>query len=199
MKKILFSFSLLLFAFSVISFSQQPKTVTDYYLAMPSGFYSTDFRGNKITGKAALAKHRKSLIKIEDVKNGYLKLESAWEGWAEIVLFKRKDGNYLIAQAESGCGPVCTGFIKFFDYQNGKWTDVTDKVFPVLTEAQIKEAFVDKKLDSEENGANIYFVLPREGTTVRMACNECSDTGDPHFTLLEFIWNGEKFAVKILT
>ena len=196
MTKILFSFSLLMFAFSVVSFSQKPKTVTDFYLAMPSGFYSTDNEGNKITSKTGIVKHRKSLIKIEDVKNGYLKLEGAWEGWAEIALFKKKDGSYLIAQAESGCGPVCSGFIKFFDYKNGKWSDVTDKVFPVLTEARIKKAFVDKKIDTEETGANIYFVLPREGTTVRMSCNECSDTGDQDSILLEFNWNGEKFTMK---
>lgn len=146
--------------------------------------------------KTGIVKHRKSLIKIEDVKNGYLKLEGAWEGWAEIALFKKKDGSYLIAQAESGCGPVCSGFIKFFDYKNGKWSDVTDQVFPVLTEARIKKAFVDKKIDTEETGANIYFVLPREGTTVRMSCNECSDTGDQDSILLEFNWNGEKFTMK---
>lgn len=118
-------FLLSLFIFSMASFSQQPKNVTDFYRAMPTDIYSTDFEDNKITGKAALAKPRKSLIKIEDVKNGYLKFEGAWEGWAEIALFEKKDGSYLIAHAESGCGPPCAGFIKFFTYRSGKWTDVT--------------------------------------------------------------------------
>lgn len=195
MKKLFISFVFLLFAFSSNSFSQQPKTVTDFYLAMPSNVYATDIEGNAIKGKAAITKHRKSLIKTEDIKNGYLKLEGAWEGWAEIALFKKKDGSYLIAQAESGCGPACEGFVKFFTYKAGKWTDVTKQVFPNLTEAQVKQAFIGKKLDLEENGTSHYFLLPQTGTTVKMACNMCSEDAN-NFTLMEFAWNGERFTVK---
>ncbi len=197
MKKNLVLFSLFLLFFSVNVFAQkQTKTVTDFYLAMPSDVYSTDIEGNKITGKAALEKHRKSLIKTEDIKNGYLNLEGAWEGWAEIALFKKKDGSYLIAQAESGCGPACEGFIKFFTFKSGKWTNVTKQVFPNLSETQIKQAFITKKVDLEENGLSHYFVLPQQGTTVKMACNMCNNGDGEHFTLMEFTWNGDKFSVK---
>lgn len=195
MKKLSISFAFLLFAFSVNSFSQQPKTVTDFYLAMPSNVYATDIEGNAIKGKAAITKHRKSLIKTEDIKNGYLRLEGGWEGWAEIALFKKKDGSYLIAQAESGCGPACEGLVKFFTYKAGKWTDVTKQVFPNLTEAQVKQTFIGKKLDLQENGTSHYFLLPQTGTTVKMACNMCSEDAN-NFTLMEFAWNGERFTVK---
>jgi hypothetical protein len=134
--------------------SAQPKTVTDYYLVMPNNVYSTDIEGDKITNRAALTKFRKSLIKTEDIKNGYLKLEGTWEGWAEIALFKKKDGSYLIAQAESGCGPACEGFIKFFAYEAGKFTDVTKQVFPNLTDQQINRAFASKNINTEENGTS---------------------------------------------
>ena len=80
----------------------QPKTVTDYFLAMPADKYSKDIEGNEIKNKSELIKFRKSLIKIEDIKNGYLKLEGTWEGWVEIALFKKTDGSYVIAQAENG-------------------------------------------------------------------------------------------------
>lgn len=199
MKKLFISFALLIFAFSVDSFAQQPKTVTDFYLAMPSDVYSTNNEGNKVTGKAALTKLRKSLIKVEDIKNGYLKLEGAWEGWAEIALFKKKDGNYLIAQAESGCGPACEGFVKFFTYKAGKWTDVTNQVFPNLSEAQVKQAFASKKVDLEDEGMSYYFLLPQVGTTVKMACNMCENgetSESPDLVLMEFTWNGEKFSIK---
>lgn len=193
MKKTLFLSALLTIAF-VISASAQ-KTVTDYFLAFPADKYATDNNGEKINGATPLKRFRKSLIKIEDTKNGYLKLEGAWEGWAEIALFKKKDGSYLIAHAESGCGPVCDGFIKFYTYKAGKWTDVTDKVFPSLTEAQVKKAFADKKIDTSENGLNSYFLLPRNGTTVKLACNECSEEAND-FVLMEFTWNGEKFTKR---
>ncbi len=196
MKKLFISFSLLLFAFSINSFAQTPRTVTDFYLAMPSDVYSTNMEGNKVTGKAALTKLRRSMLKVEDIKNGYLKIEGAWEGWAEIALFKKKDGSYLIAQAESGCGPACEGFIKFFTFKNGKWTDVTEQVFPNLSEEQIKQAFTAKNVDPEETGLSHYFLLPQKGTTVKMACNMCSDGDEEHFTLMEFNWNSEKFSVK---
>jgi hypothetical protein len=175
--------------------SAQSKTVTDYYLAMPGDVYSTNIEGNKITNKAALTKFRKSLIKTENIKNGYLKLEGTWEGWAEIALFKKKDGSYLIAQAESGCGPACLGFIKFFTYKAGKFTDVTKQVFPNLTDEQINRAFASKNINTEENGTSHYYLLPQKGTTVKMACNMCND-GDEDFTLIEFVWNGDKFTVK---
>ncbi len=175
--------------------SPQPKTVTDYYLAMPNDLYSTNMSGDKIKGKTALTKFRKSLIKIEDIKSGYLKLEGTWEGWAEIALFKKTDGSYLVAHAESGCGPACDGFVKFYNYKSGKWIDMTKQVFPEISEADIEKLYKDKKLDTED-GVNSYFLLPRIGKTVKLACNMCSDGDDENFTLLELEWSGSKFIKK---
>lgn len=172
----------------------QIKTVTDYYLAMPDDKYSTDIEGNKISGPAALEKHRRSLIKIEDKRNGYLRLEGPWEGWAEIALFKKKDGSYLIGHAESGCGPVCSGFVKFCTYAGGVWTDVTSSFFKEPSEADVTAIFEAKKIDIEESGTDVYYLLPRVGTTLRMACNMCRENGPSDFVLMSFKWNGVKFA-----
>lgn len=198
MKKLAITFLLAFFVFSANAFAQQPKTVTDYYLAMPPDVYSLTIEGKNVKGKTALEKFRRSMIKIEDVKNGYLKLEGAWEGWAEIALFKKKDGSYLIAQAESGCGPACEGFIKFFTYKAGKWTDVTKQVFPMPTESQVKAAFKAKKINTKDGLSN-YFLLPQDGTTVKIACNMCENgetSGEPDLILMEFTWNGENFSIK---
>ncbi len=176
-----------------VAVSAQPRTVTDYYLAFPSDKYATDNLGKPIKGKAAVAKHRRSLIKIEDVRNGYLRLEGAWEGWAEIALFKKKDGTYLIAHSETGCGPACSGFVKFYTYSKGNWTDVTSAVFEEPTETEIEKIFKAKKLDIEESGTDVYYLLPRVGTTVKLACNMCKDDGEPDFTLSSFEWTGETF------
>jgi hypothetical protein len=178
----------------------QPKTVTDFYLAMPNDVYSTNIEGKKITNKAALIKYRKSLIKVEDLKNGYLRLEGAWEGWAEIALFKRKDGSYLIAETSVGCGPVCDGGVKFSTYQNAKWTDVTKQFAPKITNQMTFEGFrknggVNEEVNSGEDLQFYYYLLPRIGRTLQIACNECSGEADD-FVLLEYEWNGEKFVQK---
>src|SRR5438552_18609665 len=115
---------LFLLVFSAFTFAQpQPKTVTDFYLALPSDRYSHPI-GKEISGKEAIAKYRKSLITVEDISNGYIKLENnEMEGWSEFALFKKSDGTYILAVSEIGCGPGCDGHLQLLTYNNGKWTD----------------------------------------------------------------------------
>ncbi|MFT3744609.1 MAG: hypothetical protein QM785_10000 [Pyrinomonadaceae bacterium] len=178
----------------------QLKTVTDYFLAMPADLYSTDINGDKVTSKTALSAHRRSLIKIEDIKNGYLRLEGSWEGWADISLFKRTNGSYLVTQAEIDCGPACTGFVKFWSVTNGKWSDVTKSVFTELKDAEAAKLFNSRKAKGDEvataNDFSFYYLLPREGTTIKAACNECTQDGDDDFVFAEWSWNGTKFTRK---
>lgn len=191
--------SALVLMFAALAFAQ-PKTVTDYFLAMPNDVYSSGLDGTKAKGKAAITKLRKSLIKIEDIKNGYLKLEGPWEGWAEIALFKKTDGSYIIAQAENGCGPACDGFVNFWTYKTGKWTEITKQIFPTISEATAAKTFnIKKPTDAEiadEEGFAFYYLLPRVGKTLKVACNECTQSGDPDFVLMEFDWNGARFVQK---
>lgn len=176
------------------SAAAQVRTVTDYFLAMPADVYSTDIEGKKITGKAALEKFRRSLIKIEDIRNGYLRLEGPWEGWAEIALFKKKDGSYIIGHAESGCGPTCSGFLKFYRYSAGKWTEITAQVIDLPDETEAARIFKEKGMDTSESGTEHYYRLPRVGTTVRMACNMCAETAEGDFILREYKWDGRRFS-----
>lgn len=200
MKKVILLMAVVLLFASLTN--AQPKTVTDYFLAMPNNVYSTTIEGNKITGKPALTKHRKSLIKIEDIKNGYLRIERTWEGWAEIVLFKKTDGSYIIAQAENGCGPACEGFVKFWTYNAGKWTDITKTVFTEPSGKSIAKQFnATKDANDEaadETGMSFYYSLPREGRIMRIVCNECSQVADgtEDFTIFSYEWNGTKFVKK---
>jgi hypothetical protein len=197
MKKVILLITLILVGIANI-FAQQPKSVEDFYLLIPNERYSTNFEGNKIKDKAALIKYRKSLIKIKDVQNGYLKLEGPWEGWSEIALFKRKDGSYLIAETSVGCGPACDGSLELSTYKNGKWTNVTAQFLPKITNQMAFAGYKTNGGVSEEikSGADLpyYFLLPRVGRTLKIACNECSDAED--FVLLEYEWNGEKFVKK---
>lgn len=178
-----------------LAHAQQPKTVTDFYLLLPSGSYdllpdgdgdSYLFRNDEIKGKAAINKFRKSLIKIEDIKNGYLKLESElWEGgWMEITLFKKTDGSYIIALSQVECGPGCSGDVEFLTYTTGQWSDATEQYFPKLS-----------KEEEEARDQGCYFKLPRIGRTLKMWCGDTEDD-EGNGREFNFEWNGAKFGGK---
>lgn len=174
-----------------------PKTVKDYYLAMPmDGFYSRTITGEKFTDAAKLKQFREKFIDINDTKNGYMKVKGINEGWSEIALFKKKDGDYLISVASVACGPVCDGVVDFYTYERGKWTDVTEEVFPKMTEQIVNNMFNAKGVRTAESEDNHYLLLPRNGTTIKAACNLCKDGSGDNFILKEFNWTGEKFVAK---
>src|SRR5262249_10304995 len=150
----------------------KPKTATDFYMALPTsfnivknldatpfrdGFFFGEFYENATTtSKDAMVKHRKSLIQIEDVANGYIKLQpKESEGWAEVALFKKSDGNYLVAISQVECGPSCSGDLMVLSYDRGTWTNVTKQVF-----------------GSSPSSADGYFKLPRTGTTIQLTCGD---------------------------
>jgi hypothetical protein len=149
--------------------AKEPKTVTDFYLALPNKIsaiagsehfegeyfahgFAFDSDAEKLSG-AALAKHRRSQIKTEDTANGYLRIEGRWEGWIEIAIFRKADNNYIVAVSEVGCGPGCQGNLVFLSYSKGRWTNVTEQVFP-----------------ADPFSFDGYFALPRTGTTIKLLC-----------------------------
>lgn len=129
-------------------------------------------------------------------------IEGTWDGWAEIALFKKTDGSYIIAQADSGCGPACSGFVKFRAFKAGKWSDVTKSVFTEPSEKDVAKHFNATKPASDETasdeGMPFYYNLPRSGKILKVACNECSqvDDGNYDFTIFSYEWNGMKFVKK---
>ncbi|MBX7174413.1 MAG: hypothetical protein K1X72_25800 [Pyrinomonadaceae bacterium] len=183
MKRILFLF-IAGILFTTIA-SAQPKTVTDYYLAMPSNLYNF----NQVKDKVALIKDRKKNIKIEDIKNGYLRIESNdWEGFGEVALFKKGDGSYIIGQTEVGCGPICTGSVDFWTYQAGTWTNVTKQVL-TFSKADLNKIFAERHVEESERAA--YFELPRVGRKMKLKLGEGGEGDD---VLAEFDWNSVRFV-----
>ena len=171
----------------------QPTTVTGFYLALPGSIngiegtqdseipgFENDFffyANERNESREAIRKYRKSLIKIEDIRNGYLRLESNdWKGWAEVALFKKTDGSYVVAISQVTCAASCRGGIIFATYKNGRWKNVTNQVFP----------------HSPQQG---YYQLPRVGTSIVLICGDkssksCVFGGE----LAEFQWDKEKFV-----
>lgn len=172
----------------------KPRTVTDYYLLLPSGIngiegtqdsqipgFEDDFffyANEKNESQAAIRKYRRSLIKIEDIKNGYLRLEDkGWDGWVEIAHFKKLDGSNVVAILQVGCGPGCKGGLLFATYKDGKWKNVTKQVFPYDVQ--------------NEN----YYRLPRTGTIIELICGDDVNKTCRNGTALgRFQWNREKFT-----
>ena len=171
-----------------------PRTVTDFYSALPgsiNGIEGTQdseipgfendffFYGNERNeSRDAIRAYRISLIKIEDIKNGYLRLESNnWKGWAEVALFKKADGSYVVAISQVACASACRGGLVFATYKSGHWKNVTPQVFPHSQQRQG------------------YYQLPREGTSIVLICGDkssksCVFGGE----LAEFQWTREKFV-----
>ena len=168
------SVAMVVVIFSVSVFAQTtPKTVIDFYLALPGSINGVAGAASTVRGfeddfifysnernesRSAITKYRKSLIKIEDIKNGYLRLEDrGWEGWMEIALFKARDGSNIVAISQVGCGPGCSGGVLFLEYKREKWINVTREIF--------------RAAPFSDNG---YFKLPREGTTIQLLCGDAS-------------------------
>lgn len=150
-----------------------PRTVTEFYLALPesmseiAGMDRSDplyFESGFIFGSrshrsvAARNKYLRSLIRVEDIRNGYLKLKGPWEGWAEVALFRNADRSYIVCVSQVGCGPSCEGEIIFLTLDNRRWTNVTASVFPF-----------------DPNSAIGYFKLPRTGARIDLICGDESD------------------------
>lgn len=185
----------LAFVFSVSAQNNsQPKTVTDFYYLLPEKYFpQSDFDGSN---KLSLRDYRKSIIKIEDPKNGYLRLEGTWiEGWAEVAVFKKTNGKYIVGISIVGCGPGCSNEeMAFLSYENGQWQEITGEVLPKITDAQIEAAFARHKVAEDDRGGLAY-ELPRLGTTIKVKLIG-PEAAVKDKVFFELNWNGTKFVLK---
>ncbi len=163
-----------------------PKTVLDYYLLLPTKYL-------KALGST---QDRLSLISLRDVKNGYLELSGSWEGDAHVVLWKSAAGQNLLGVSQTECGPVCHQTLWFLTFQDGKWTDVTAKTFPLLSQKSMLGYYnrvkgtADQALTTADELPFLY-VLPRYQTTIRFVV-------DPTFASKPMTLTTFKFDKKAL-
>jgi hypothetical protein len=180
------------FALTAAAQSGAPKTVEDFYMLLPA----------KYIQPLAAVKDRRKLVKTRDIANGYLYLsgESSmpdWEGWAEVALFKKTNGDYLIGVVDGSCATFCYSGVEFLEYKNGKWTEATAKVLPEITDKmtldRYKEIFPDSTEYDARNPPHTNYELPQKGTTVKVNANEA---GADNTLLFELSWNGARFELK---
>lgn len=165
-----------------------PKTVLDYYQLLPK----------EELALLETAKSREALLKTKDVANGFLGLESdSGQGFAQVAVFRKKDRSVVVGVSQMECGPICVGSVKFLQYQDGKWQDVTDALMPKATDEQILAAYnrLKKKGDDEytlKDPPSFYWDLPRTGTTVRLLTGDSGPKTDK--VLMRFTWDGTRFT-----
>lgn len=167
----------------------EPKTVTDFFYLLPEKHFAPFEDGNG--KKPSLIDFRKSIIKIGDIKNGYLRLESyQWEGWAEVAIFKKKNGKYVVLVVENSCGPVCGSEVTAYSRDNGTWADVTTQVLPKISDANLNAAYKRHRTSSNDEPGLVY-ELPRIGKTIKVRTD-----GGQDIIFFELTWNGSKFSLK---
>jgi len=171
-----------------------PRTVTDFYLALPKNIseignsadlgsaFRTGFFFNMDAEKKAgpaLEKYRRSLIKVEDTANGYLKIQGdGWSGWDEIALFKKTDGSYIVAISQVGDEPPLMGDVIFLSLGDGQWKNVTNDVFAPLPFSSTH-----------------YYKLPRTGATITTLCTPSKGFGcTPDAVLATHYWTKTRFT-----
>lgn len=174
---------------------QAPRTVLDFYMLLTP---------EELTPLEVI-KNRKSLIEVQDIKNGYLKLKgnADWEGSGEIALFKknrwqlprRAGGNIMRADLQYQPG--------IFQYLNGRWLDVTNKVMPELPDALLLSEY--RRVTGSGGQFDplpVLFDLPRIGKSIKVGIDSDADDepGHPNYqgdgTVLKLNWNGERFVLE---
>lgn len=172
-----------------------PRTVLDYYRLLPA----------KYLNLAQDSTTCKPVISVNDAANGYLALgvprgkclaSGNWESWAgaEIALFKKRAGGYVIAVAQTETMTVSNTNLVFLEYDAGEWRSVTDKVAPKITDEIIIAAYRRAKAANDEDidpnsAMYVTYDLPRNGRSIVAKW----DAGN---TLFKLTWNGERFEMK---
>ena len=158
--------------------AKQPKTVRDFFMALPDKYFSLDCCMTMPRSKRK-GEYLKRYLTIEDTSNGYLSAsgDAAQEGFV-MALFKRPNGTYLIGFYTEGEGGVeDTPWTVFLDYRNGRWTDVSRTLIANYS----KEKYI--------------YELPRYGIAVKVyAKDENANELYQGKGLYCLLWKGGKFV-----
>lgn len=180
-RKIIFTaLAVAVVAFAVSAQSKQPKTVRDFFMALPDKYFSLDCCMTMPRSKQK-AEYLKRYLNVEDTANGYLSGygDAAQEGFV-MALFKRPNGSYLIGFYTYGEGGVeDTPWTVFLDHKNGKWTDVSRSMITGYS----KYKYI--------------YELPRNGTTVEVFAKD--ENGTDWYKgrkLHDLAWTNGKFVKK---
>lgn len=151
------------------------QNILDYYKILPSNALDDE--------------NLKAKLSVEDIKNGYLRIEGWFEGYIEVALFRKENGAGTLAVGFTECGPVCGTELKFYEYIENEMKDVTEKVFPAISEDKVRAEF--RRIVKDPNAEMVSFVyeLPRIGRTIKILDDE---TGKLIYSL---DWKKDRFVI----
>ena len=178
-KILLITFAILISAVCASAQSKQPKTVRDFFLALPDKYFSLDCCMSLPKAKQK-PEYLKRYLKVEDTENGYLSGygDAAQEGFV-MALFKRPNGTYLIGFYTEGEGGVeDTPWTVFLNYNGGKWTEVSRTVV------------------KGHNKFKYIYELPRKGTTIEVFAKKEEADSYKGKKLYDLEWKNGKFVRK---
>lgn len=178
----------LLFLFVILAHGLT-QTVTDYYMSLPEHLLESYTKANKLNKLSNFTdkdKFRKSLIKIEDIKNGYIRLDNKkmrGGGYIEVKVFKKNNGSDLIVVADNTCENSCMGTLNFLTFEKGKWANVTFDYISRFHRHYDKAEITGSKYE-----------LPRWGDKVEETAWLKDGSGTKTY---KYEWSGEKFIKPI--
>lgn len=149
------SVALSLCSFTVAA-AAESRTVTDYFLQMPSRYFQVLDNG-EVTPSVRTALLQESFA-IVDLPNGYIRTSSPYPDLCnyEMAIFRRAQGAHLVA-----LNVRCTvGDSLVIADPDRNWRDVTAEVFPL----------------DVQNERFLTVNLPRHGRTVTVARDEGGET-----------------------
>lgn len=152
-------------------------------------------------------------LKTVDEKNGYLRVEGAFEGFFEMCYWVTKAGKKIIAINATGCGPICSSNVTFYNYENKELIETQT----LLQEIELKDFFDVEKLKKENpslytkaekeyaNSSLLSIELPQKGVNI-IANPQIEDVWDekllqeltPYkiYNKIEYIWQDGIFIKR---
>jgi hypothetical protein len=143
-----------------------PRTVVDYYMLLPDKYFEAN-RDQRLHWM--LDPKRGAIV---DIANGYL--YAPGDGAQTDIytcIFKRSNGEYLVAVGYNDKDGVFETFLDFFVYDQGHLRNVTKTVLPVRF------------------NKGLYYNLPRRGTKIVV-------TNTSGKRLYDLVWTGDLFRLK---
>ncbi len=104
----------------------------------------------------------------KDIKNGYLRVGGAMEGYYVFVLFRADRADWIVEQS-TGCGPECEQKFQVYKFENGKLSSKMEfyNLFPKnKVDAHVTNLI--KKLPKGHTNENLqsWIRLPQSGTSI---------------------------------
>lgn len=166
----------LIFLPSLNPLSSAGMSVVDYYRICPAKYFggskpTLEFKDGQWTTNVGMG------MAPVDIKNGYIECSAIGDGEdiMQFVLYIKSDTTPVIAinrYYHPGVGPGETSYVKFYEYRNKEFTDITRDLLPDIDfRLFITKGFNPAQLEKIKSFKirdciGYRYVLPQQGTTI---------------------------------